>query len=133
MPSRNATFYGYWNGAKTALSKTGMSPEDMEAERQEILRIAGAKPDEKGRYSMKNLTHTQFNTALGMIKQIQGIDDTPEKNSLIHAIKKLGLDEPYLNSISQAQYKKDWQDLDTPTLKKFRYTATTRARNKAKK
>jgi len=111
-----------------------MSDEDIEHERQELLKLAGAKPDKNGRYSMKTLSNDDFSTALDLIETtILGRRNQRRRSkSLIWTIDLLNLDEALLNKVSQDTYKSNWRDLTESQLKNFRFTATRIARQQAK-
>lgn len=134
--TQNAYFWGVWAKAKKLLKQGHFSDAEIEEERQEILRLSGAKKDAKGRYSMTTLSPAKMNTALDIIEvNILGLKNKKRgSKNLIWSIEQIQKNTPqltdeYLNKISSDTYQvPNWRDLTKPQLTKFRFTATNRAK-----
>ena len=128
--NRNKAFWAIWNKAVEQFKAAHLTKEEIEQERQEILKLAGAKPDDKGRYSTKNLTNGQFNTVLDLIETTILKEDNQKRRSksLIWSIEQTGLDDPYLDKIAQDQFKvTTWRNCNIVQLSNLRMTAKARA------
>ena len=132
-----------WGKAKKALVARypHLDKDDLEAERQDLLKLAGSKPDPDGRYSVKTLTNTGCSTFLDLCDTtIQGKENKKRKSrSKIWVIENLempGIEdrEAYLDKIAQDQYRlTSWRQLNDNQLLHFIYTAKRTIRARAKK
>ena len=132
-PTRNTLFWSNWKKVELKLmSEAGHSKKEVEEERQEMLRMCGAKADEKGRFSTTKLNNSQFNAVLDYCDMILGKPTKKRRSAaLIYSIKKLGVDDAELNKVSNDIFKQeDWQKLTLDQLTKFRFTATRMSRQK---
>ena len=129
-------FFGLWKQCKDHLQQgTGMTNAEVEQERQELLKIAGAKPDKNGRYSANNLTNDGISTAMDFMEtSILGRPNKKRRsNSKIYAIEQLGLDDLYLDKISTDTFNtSNWRNLTIEQLTKLQMTAK-RAASQLKK
>lgn len=128
--NRNKAFWAIWNKAVKKFKESHFDKEDIENERQQLIKLAGGKPDDKGRYSTTKLTNGQFNTLLDLIETtVLGQQNQKRRSkSLIWSIKQLGLDEPYLDKIALDQFKvASWKTCNVTQLGYLRMTAKSRA------
>lgn len=113
-----------------------MSDDEIEEERQEMLKISGVKPDPKGRYSMTALNNDQFSTALDFMEtSILGMPNKKRRSrTKIFAIAKLGISDEDLNNVSFDTFRKDdWRSLNHENLCKLQMTAKRIASERKKK
>lgn len=134
-PQQNRAYWRRWNEVRSVLTSLGeFSKEDAEAERHEITRAALGHDK-----SSKDFTHRDLDAIFDHFDQylvlLNGPQagpsraDTQPIKRLIYAIERLGLPEPYLQSIARDQFKTaDWRGLSERQLVRFRFTATARAR-----
>ncbi len=131
MPNkRNSAFWAIWNKAVKKFTESDFTKEEIENERQELLMLAGGKPDGKGRYSTTKLTNGQFNTVLDLIETtVLGEDNQKRRSkSLIWSIEQLGHDDPYLDKIASDQFRANsWRQCNVVQLGQLRMTAKSRA------
>jgi hypothetical protein len=134
-PRQNRAYWIRWNEVRSVLTSMGeFSKEDAEAERHEITRAALGKEKSSKDFSHRDLDaiFDHFDQYLVLLKGPQSgptrAESQPIKR-LIYAIERLGLPEPYLQSIARDQFKtSDWRSLTERQLVRFRCTATARAR-----
>tara|TARA_R110000772_G_C13250991_1_gene434540 strand:+ start:110 stop:523 length:414 start_codon:yes stop_codon:yes gene_type:complete len=120
-----------WNTAKKTLVSRGYDKEEIETERQDLLKLAGSNVEVSGRRSVKTLTNSQFSTFLDLIETtISGEQNQKRRSaSLIWKIEKIGLPDSYLDKIARDQYRVDsWRSLPLNRLLNLLYTANNRAR-----
>lgn len=134
-PQQNRAYWRKWNEVRSVLTSVGeFSKEDAEAERHEIHRAALGTDK-----SSKDLTHRDLDAIFDHFDQYLVLLNGPQAGPsraesqpvkrLIYAIERLGLPEPYLQSIARDQFKtSDWRALTERQLVRFRFTATSRAR-----
>jgi len=131
-----------WNKTQKNLlaQDPNLDRKDLENERQEILKLAGAKPDENGRYSMKTLSNSALSNFLDLCETTLGGQPNQKRRSrsLIWCIERLTIPgvsdrEAYLNAISADKFHtQNWRDLDVKSLKFLLWTAKNRAVARAK-
>lgn len=134
---QNRAYWSRWNEVRTLLTSVGeFSKDDAEAERHEIHKAALGKDK-----SSKEFTHRDVDAIFDHFDQylvlLQGPQSGPTRAAsqpikrLVFAIEKLGLPEPYIQSIARDQFKtSDWRSLSERQLVRFRFTCTTRARSR---
>ena len=135
-PTKNSKFWGLWSQCKEHFRSAHYSDAEIEEERQEMLRLAGARPDAKGRYSMTTLTNDQFNTVLDLMETtILGKPNKRRRSqSKIYAIKKLGISDDDLNDVARDTWRvNDWRTLSYKQLCKLQMTAKRIASQRKKK
>lgn len=131
-PSQNKRYWREWSKIRKMLVEMGdFSKEDADAQRHQIhIRALGKNT------SSKDLTNRDLDAIFSHFQTYLVLIDGPSKapdqdgecKRLIWAITQLGLDEPYLASISQDQFgTPEWRKLPEADLRNFRFTATSRA------
>ena len=122
-----------WNTTKKALAERGFDREEIEQERNAILKLSGAKQDAKGRYSGSTLSNSGLSTFLDLCETtVSGKENQKRRSrSIIYSIEKLGLDEAYLDHICRDQFKiEGWRTLSVNRLAVFIITARNRAKER---
>ena len=131
-----------WSNAKEHLLKLdpNLDKNDLEAERQELLKLAGSKPDENGRRSVKRLTNSGLSTFLDLLETtVKGEPNQKRRSAaLVFAIENLpmpGIEhrDAYLDKIAANKFGvSSWRDLDAKNLKFLLWTAKARLRARKK-
>lgn len=131
-----------WNKAAKQLKKCDphLDKDDLEKERQDLLKMAGSKPDSNGRYSVKTLTNSGLSTFLDLCETtISGEPNQKRRSrSVKHVLKNLempGIEhrDAYLNSIAEDKFgKPSWESLELKQLTHLLYTVKARLRAKRK-
>ena len=120
-------FFATWNKCKKhMMSSGGYTANEVESERQSLLKTAGVKPDVKGRYSANKLTNDGLSTCLDFMNTcILGLPNQKRRSkSKIYAIEQLDLGDALLNKLSQDIFKNsDWRTLNIDNLSKLQMTA----------
>lgn len=136
-PKQTSLYWRSWSRVRKALVDLGgFTAEEADAERKAIMMEAC------GTDSSKALTNRQLDKCLDAFDRAAVLvagptaanraEEQPTKR-LIHAIRSLGLPEPYLRAISRDQFQtEDWEQLNERQLSRLRYTATSRARARAR-
>lgn len=132
-----------WCNAKEHLKliDPNLDKHDLEEERQELLRLAGSKPDETGRRSIKRLSNSGLSTFLDLLDTtISGKPNQKRRSqSLTWAIDNLpmpGIEhrDGYLNAISRDKFQtENWRELDAHKLKFLLWTTKARLRARRQK
>ena len=131
-----------WSETKKYLltQDPNLDKADLEAERQMILRLAGAKQS-GDRYSMKTLTNTGVSTFLDLCETtITGKPNQKRRSaSIIYRLDELnipGIDnkEAYLTKLSLNKFNQPkWRENDAHKLRLLLITATNRSAARAAK
>lgn len=139
--SQTSLYWRTWAKVRASLIDLGgFSKEDADAERHEIHKQALGTDKSSKLFNNRDLDKILdgFQSYL-VLAEGPTTGPTREKlqpcQRLIYAIEKLGLPEPYLESIARDQFNtSEWRKLSEIELTKFRFTATARttARRKAK-
>jgi hypothetical protein len=139
MTTKQINLYRFkWGQARKVLMELGgLSSSEAEAERHAIHAEALGRDK-----SSLDLTNEDFDKVLDALEDILVLAHGPRSGRrqdqqparrLIFAIGKLGLDDAYLNAISDDQFRvADWRTLTGRDLICLRYTATARARARAR-
>jgi hypothetical protein len=132
-----------WSNAKEHLKllDPNLDKEDLEHERQELLKLAGAKPDETGRRSVKTLTNSGLSTFLDLLETtISGKPNQKRRSkALTWAVEKLDMPgiehrDAYLNAIARDKFQaENWRDLTAQNLKFLLWTTKARLRARRQK
>ena len=134
--TKNQKFWGLWSQCKKQFKAADMTDSEIEEERQAMLKLTGARPDSKGRYSMTSLTNDQFSTALDFMETtILGKPNKKRRSqSKIWAIEKLGISDDDLNEVAFDTWREEhWRDLSYDQLRKLQMTAKRIAAQRKKK
>lgn len=132
-PGENRKFYATWRDAVRQFGQADMTKAEIEEERQALLKMAGAKPDQEGRYSTTRLTSSQLNTVLDLIETtILGKPNQKRRSStMVYRIKQIGIADEYINAITRERFRcEDWKTLPESDLVKLFYAIKERARAK---
>lgn len=132
--SQNNKYWQMWSQVRKALTELGdYSKSDADAERKAITLEALGKDK-----SSKDLTSADLDKIFDAFDAVLVIFNGPGTHDrastgpvkrLLWAIDQLGLDEPYIVSIAQDQFKTaDWRSLPEKKLTAFRYTLTRASR-----
>ncbi|MFT3992568.1 MAG: hypothetical protein QM680_14325 [Luteolibacter sp.] len=137
-PAQHGRYWREWGRIRKHLIEDGeFSPKEADEERSLIHERALGGPK-----SSKDLKNADLDKIFSAFKKYLVLIDGPSKSGevdqerkrLIFAIEKYGLDDAYLNKIALDQFKEpSWRDLDTKTLRFFRFTAKSRAGKKSSK
>ena len=129
-----------WNKTRKHLQESdpNLDKKDLETERQDLLKLAGSKPDDAGRFSFKTLSNSGLSTFLDLCETTLGGQPNAKRRSntlkwCLNNIKIPGIDNKtaYLNAISVDRFNvPDWQKLDCKSLKFLLWTAKNRARSR---
>ena len=134
-PGENRKFHATWRDAIRMFNEADMSKAEIEEERQALLKLAGAKPDQEGRFSTTRLTSSQLNTVLDLIETtILGKPNQKRRSStMIYRITQIGIADEYINAITRERWGcADWKTLPDSDLVKLFYTIKERARAKSR-
>lgn len=135
-PTKNNKFWGAWSQCIKLFKSANMSDHEIEEERQAMLKLTGARPDSKGRYSMTSLTNDQLSTALDFMNTtiLGNKNEKRRSKSKIWAIEQLGISDDDLNDVARDTWRKnDWRKLTHDQLCKFQMTAKRIAADRKKK
>jgi len=134
--SQNKHYWRVWGEVRRMLIELGeFSSADAAEERHAIhVEALGCEKSSKD-FTNKDLDAVldHFEKRLVLLRGPVTGDRTTEQpvKRLIWAIDQLGLDEPYIESISLAQFKTaNWRELTERQLSLFRMTLTARGRAK---
>ena len=119
----------YWHTWKAVCDYQGWPPSD--STRRYAIHAQAHCPHSMTQFRNRDLNHF-LDAAAPLCGRIEICER--DKDNLVAAIHKTGLDTPYLQSICRDTYKTtDWERLPYPKLKNFLKTASTRARSRRKK
>ena len=136
---QTSTYWRKWSAVRKVLVEMGeFAPKEADDQRKIIQRDALGGIDK----SSKSLTNRDLDKVLDAFDRVLVLtagpsaapsrSETQPRARLLHAIDQLGLDAPYIEAISEAQFKtRDWRALSEADLTRFRFTLTARARSRS--
>ena len=138
-PSQKSLYWRKWSRVRKALVELGdYSAAEADQHRHEIHTEALGRDKSSKELNNRDLDRIfdHFDSILVLLDGPKTIDRTTAEpgRRLVYSIQQLGLPEPYIQSISRAQFQSgDWQNLSESQLTRLRYTLTARSRALQKK
>lgn len=141
ISGRRGLYYATWSDAKKNLARAGFSAAEIEEERHLCHRRSLCGKDPSSNQII--LDPDDLDAVLAEFRaigqpddlnaQLKQIDGSQDRDRLIYRIRALGLDDPYIEHIAQAQFRRTpWTSLPAAELEKLSFTLATRARRRRK-